>query len=174
MSGTDGGLGSLFDRHVAAEFEARDAEATMATMVENPTVVHVPVLTGGRGRDELHAFYRDRFIPSWPENVEVVQVSRTVGEDRVVDELIMQFTHSRVMPFWLPGVEPTGCRVSIPVVVVMGFEGDRIASEHVYWDQASLLCQVGLLEDAGLPVTGSVQARALQDPTVPLNELSAE
>ncbi|HUA93967.1 MAG TPA: nuclear transport factor 2 family protein [Acidimicrobiales bacterium] len=171
MSEARGDLGRLFDHHVAAEFEARDAEATMATMVENPTVVHVPVLTGGRGRDELHAFYRDRFIPSWPEDVEVVQVSRTIGEDRVVDELIMHFTHSRVMSFWLPGVKPTGRRVSIPVVVVMGFEGDRVASEHIYWDQASLLYQVGLLEDGDLPVTGSVQARALQDPTVPLNEL---
>lgn len=171
MSADDVDLGRLFDRHVAAEFEDRDAEATMATMVDDPTVVHVPTLTGGRGRAELHAFYRDRFIPSWPEDVEVVQVSRTVGEDRVVDELIMRFTHSRVMPFWLPGVEPTGRRVAIPVVVVMGFDGDRVASEHVYWDQASLLCQVGLLEGFDLPVTGSVQARALEDASVPLNEL---
>lgn len=171
MSAAADDLGRLFDRHVAAEFEARDAEATMATMVDDPTVVHVPTLTGGRGRAQLHAFYRDRFIPSWPEDVEVVQVSRTVGEDRVVDELVMRFTHSKTMPFWLPGVEPTGRRVEIPVVVVMGFDGDRVASEHVYWDQASLLCQVGLIDGKGLPVTGSVQAQALQDPSVPLNEL---
>lgn len=171
MSAGADDLGRLFDRHVAAEFEARDAEATMATMVDDPTVVHVPTLTGGRGRAQLHAFYRDRFIPSWPEDVEVVQVSRTVGEDRVVDELVMRFTHSEAMPFWLPGIEPTGRRVEIPVVVVMGFDGDRVASEHVYWDQASLLYQVGLIDGKGLPVTGSVQARALQDPSVPLNEL---
>ncbi len=170
---TGGDLGRLFDRHVAAEFEARDAEATMATMVHDPTVVHVPTLTGGRGRAELHAFYRDRFIPSWPEDVEVVQVSRTVGQDRVVDELVMRFTHSRVMEFWLPGIEPTGRRVEIPVVVVMGFEGDRVSSEHIYWDQASLLCQVGLLDGHDLPVTGPEQARALQDPSVALNRLGA-
>lgn len=171
MSADADGLGRLFDRHVAAEFEARDADVAMATMVEEPTVLHVPTLTGGRGRAELHAFYRDRFIPSWPEDVEVVQVSRTVGEHRVVDELIIRFTHSTTMPFWLPGIEPTGRQVEIPVVVVMGFDGELVASEHIYWDQASLLYQVGLIDGQSLPVTGSVQARALQDASVPLNEL---
>jgi carboxymethylenebutenolidase len=164
-------LGSLFDRHVAAEFEDRDATSTMATMTGDPTVIHVPVLTGGRGSAELLAFYRDQFIPSWPEDVEVVSVSRTVGTERVVDELVMRFTHTRVMPFWLPGIAPTGRSVELPVVVVMGFEGDRVASEHIYWDQASLLAQLGLLDATQLPVTGSVQARALQDQSVPLNDL---
>ena len=164
-------LGSLFDRHVSLEFEAKDASATMETMVDRPTVIHVPVPTGGREASELRDFYRDSFIPAWPEDTEVEQVSRTVGAERVVDEMVIRFTHTTEMPFWLPGVAPTGRRVEIPVVVVTGFEGGKVASEHIYWDQASLLAQVGLLDTTDLPVTGSVQARALVDAEVGLNEL---
>jgi len=167
-------LGALFDNHVASEFAAKDADATMETMTENPTVIHVPVLTGGRGTEELRGFYRDWFIPAWPDDTDVEQVSRTVGSDRVVDELILRFTHSQEMPFWLPGVAPTGRRVELPLVVVMGFEDGQVASEHIYWDQASLLKQVGLLETTKLPVAGAMQARALVDPAVPLNEMITE
>lgn len=162
-------LGGLFDEHVSSEFEAKDADATMETMTENPTVIHVPVLTGGRGIQELHAFYRDWFIPAWPDDVEVEQVSRTVGSERVVDELIIRFTHTCEMPFWLPGIAPTGCRVELPLVVVMGFDEGRVASEHIYWDQASLLSQIGVLVTADLPIAGSIQAQALVDPTVAMN-----
>jgi carboxymethylenebutenolidase len=162
-------LGVLFDRHVSFEFESKSAEATMETMAEDPTVIHVPVLTGGRGTEELHAFYRDWFIPAWPEDVEVEQVSRTVGAERVVDELIIRFTHTREMAFWLPGIKPTGRRVELPLVVVMGFKGDQVASEHIYWDQASLLAQIGMLERSDLPIAGSTQAKALVDPSISLN-----
>jgi carboxymethylenebutenolidase len=164
-------LGELFDQHVAFEFQDKDAEATMATMVEEPTVIHVPVLTGGRNSEQLHLFYRDAFIPSWPEDVEVQQLSRTVGSDRVVDELIIRFTHTREMPFWLPGIPATGRRVEIPLVVVMGFQDGKVASEHIYWDQASLLTQIGLIDPSNLPVSGQAQARALVDPSVDLNEM---
>ena len=167
----DPDLGAIFDQHVASEFAAKDAGATMLTMTEDPTVIHVPVLTGGRGTDELHAFYRDWFIPSWPDDVEVQQVSRTVGSERVVDELIMPFTHTREMSFWLPGIAPTGRRVELPLVVVMGFRDGQVASEHIYWDQASLLAQIGLLDTTNLPITGAAQAQALVDPAVPLNRL---
>jgi carboxymethylenebutenolidase len=164
-------LGALFDQHVACEFQDKDVDATMATMVDDPTVIHVPVLTGGRGTKQLHAFYRDAFIPAWPDDVEVEQVSRTVGSDRAVDELIIRFTHTREMPFWLPGIAPTGHRVEIPLVVVMGFRDGKVASEHIYWDQASLLSQIGLLDSSNLPVTGPVQAHALVDPAVALNDM---
>ena len=164
-------LGELFDQHVALEFQARDAAATMETMVDHPTVIHVPVLTGGRSTDQLHSFYRDSFIPAWPEDTEVEQLSRTVGTERVVDELIIRFTHSVEMPFWLPGLAPTGRRVTIPLVVVMAFEDGKVASEHIYWDQASLLAQIGLLESAKLPITGAMQAEALVDSEIALNEL---
>jgi carboxymethylenebutenolidase len=163
-------LGALFDQHVAAEFETKDVDATMATMAEDPTVVHVPVLTGGRGTDELHAFYRDWFIPAWPDDVDVETVSRTIGSERVVDELIIRFTHTREMAFWLPGIAPTGRRVELPLVVVMGFRAGQVASEHIYWDQASLLAQIGLLDPTDLPIAGSAQAGALVDPSVALNE----
>jgi carboxymethylenebutenolidase len=166
-------LGSLFDQHVALEFEAKDANATMATMVDQPTVIHVPVLTGGRDSSTLHGFYRDSFIPAWPDDTEVEQVSRTIGEERAVDELIIRFTHSVEMPFWLPGIAPTGRRVEIPLVVVMGFQDGKVASEHIYWDQASLLAQIGVLDTTGLPVTGVTQAQALVDADVALNELIA-
>ncbi len=166
-------LGARFDEHVALEFQAKDADATMGTMAPDPTVIHVPVLTGGRGTDELHTFYRDWFIPAWPDDVDVEQVSRTVGAVSVVDELIIRFTHTREMPFWLPGIAPTGRTVEIPLVVVMGFDGDRVASEHIYWDQASLLTQLGLLDPGDLPISGAVQARALVDGSIPMNELIA-
>src|SRR6266576_6554620 len=162
-------LGDLFDQHVAFEFQNKDVDATMSTMVEDPTVIHVPVLTGGRGVDQLHAFYRDAFIPAWPDDVEVEQLSRTVGSERVVDELIIRFTHTCEMPFWLPGIAATGRHVEIPLVVVMGFDEGQVASEHIYWDQASLLSQIGLLVTANLPIAGSIQAQAIVDPAVALN-----
>jgi carboxymethylenebutenolidase len=164
-------LSVLFDAHVDTEFVAKDAEATMATMTDDPEVIHVPVLTGGRGTRQLHDFYRDQFIPSWPQDVELEPVSRTVDGERVVAEFIVSFTHSREMPFWLPGIAPTGRRVELPLVVIMGFRDDKVAYEHVYWDQATLLVQVGLLDPAQLPALGVTQARGLVDASVPLNEL---
>jgi carboxymethylenebutenolidase len=164
-------LSKLFDAHVAAEFVAKDAEATMNTMTDDPTVIHVPTLTGGRGFDELQAFYRDWFIPSWPDDVELVPLSRTVDGERVVDEFIVRFTHSQEMPYLLPGIPPTGRRVEIPHVVIMGFDDGKVSYEHIYWDQASLLVQLGLLDPASLPVVGSAQPRALVDSSVPMNEM---
>jgi carboxymethylenebutenolidase len=164
-------LSLLFDQHVALEFQAKDAEATMETMVDHPTVIHVPVLTGGRSTDQLRTFYRDAFIPAWPDDTEVEQVSRTVGTERAVDELIIRFTHTVEMRFWLPDIAPTGRKVEIPLVVVMGFEGDRVASEHIYWDQASLLAQIGVIDPGNLPITGAVQAHGLVDADIALNQL---
>jgi carboxymethylenebutenolidase len=101
----------------------------------------------------------------------VKQVSRTVGENRVVDEVIISFTHDCEMPAILPGVAPTGRKVVIPFVVVVGFEGDKIAYERIYWDQASMLVQLGLLDRAALPVTGAEQTARLIDPKLPSNTL---
>jgi carboxymethylenebutenolidase len=166
-------LSELFDAHVAAEFVAKDADATMSTMTDDPTVIHVPTLTGGRGADELRAFYRDWFIPSWPDDVELVPLSRTVDGERVVDEFIVRFTHTQEMPYLLPGIPPTGRRVEIPHVVIMGFKDGKVSYEHIYWDQASLLVQLGLLDQVSLPVVGSAQPRALVDSSVPMNEMIA-
>ena len=96
-----------------------------------------------------------------PNDAQVTPISRTVGKDQVVDELIVSFTHDSPWDYLLPGVPPTGKRVELPHVVVMKFENGKVAHEHIYWDQASLLVQVGLLDPANLPVAGVEQARNL-------------
>jgi carboxymethylenebutenolidase len=165
-------LGAVFDAHVKAEFVDMDAAATMATMTDEPHLTHVPTLTGGTGRAAVERFYRDHFIGHWPDDVEVKAISRTVGQNRVVDELIVSFTHDREMRALLPGVAPTGRKVVLPHVVVMGFnDAGRVAYEHIYWDQATLLVQVGLLDPARFPVSGAEQANRLLDVKHPANEM---
>ena len=164
-------LGAIFDAHVAAEFVTRDVAATMATMTAEPYLTHVPVLTGGYGRDAVREFYTNFFVGHWPADTSITPVSRTVGQDRLIDELIVSFTHDIEMPAIVPGVAPTGRKVVLPHVVVMGFSGDKIAYEHIYWDQASLLVQIGLLDAAILPVSGAEQAARLLDPKLPSNAL---
>lgn len=164
-------LGAVFDAHVASEFETKDLNATMATMTEHPHVTHLPTLAGGVGAAAVRAFYDSYFIGHWPDDVAITHVSRTLGSNRVVDELIMNFTHDCVMDTLLPGMAPTGKTVRLPVVVVAGFEDSRVASEHIYWDQASLLVQIGALDPSGLPVTGNEQAAKLIDEDRPCNEL---
>jgi carboxymethylenebutenolidase len=167
-------LGAVFDAHVRAEFVDKDVAETMATMVAEPYLTHVPTLAGGTGRKEVESFYRSYFVGHWPDDVEVRTLSRTVGENRVVDELIVSFTHDREIETYLPGVPPTGRKVVLPNVVVMGFDDDgHVAYEHIYWDQASLLVQIGLLDPKALPVTGAEQARRLVDPSEPANGLIA-
>ncbi len=165
-------LGAIFDAHVQAEFVDKDVAATMATMAPEPYLTHVPTLTGGTGRVEVERFYRDHFVGHWPDDVQVKPVSRTSGQNRVVDELIVSFTHDRELRVYLPGVAPTGRKVVLPHVAVMGFdEAGRVAYEHIYWDQATLLVQVGLLDPALLPVAGVEQAERLLDPSRPANEM---
>jgi carboxymethylenebutenolidase len=165
-------LGAVFDTHVKAEFVDKDVAATMATMTPEPYLTHVPTMTGGTGRAEVERFYRDHFVGHWPDDVQVRSISRTVGRNRVVDELIVSFTHDREMRVFLPGVPPTGRQVVLPHVVVMGFDDDgRVAHEHIYWDQASLLVQVGLIDSTLLPVSGAEQANRLLDPGQPANEM---
>ena len=171
MTADPKGLGAMFDAHTDAEFKTRDIDATMATMGDRPQVTHVPTMTGGHGQDEVRRFYERWFIGRWPEDTEITPISRTVGETQVVDELIIRFTHDCEMPALLPGVAPTGRTVVIPFVVVVGFCGAKIAFERIYWDQASLLAQLGLLDKSTLPVTGAEQAARLIDPSLPSNTL---
>ena len=171
MTADPKGLGAMFDAHTDAEFKTRDIEATMATMAGIPHVTHIPTMTGGHGREAVRKFYSRWFIGHWPEDTKVEQISRTVGETRVVDEVMISFTHDCEIPAILPGVAPTGRKVVIPFVVVVGFEGGKVAFERIYWDQASMLAQVGLLENANLPVTGAEQAARLLDPSLPSNTL---
>ena len=164
-------LAETFDDHVKAEFQDLDLEATMATMSVDPYVHHVPTVTGGKGTDDVRAFYGDHFIGQWPDDTETKQISRTIGENQVVDELLMTFTHDRELEIMLPGIPPTGRRIAVPVVVVVGFEDGKVQHEHIYWDQATVLVQAGLLDPDALPVVGSQQAEALLDQDLPKNEL---
>jgi carboxymethylenebutenolidase len=156
-------LGKVFDEHIKNEFETHDVGATMKTMVKEPYVHHIPVLTGGFGYDGVYNFYKDEFIGKMPTDTKFVRVSRTIGKDQVVDELILSFTHDREIEFMLPGIPPTGKYVELPHVVVMKFNESKIAHEHIYWDQASLLVQIGLLDPKRLPVSGIEQARMLTE-----------
>jgi carboxymethylenebutenolidase len=154
-------LGAIFDEHVASEFATKDIEATMRTMVKEPYVWHVPALTGASGGDAVRQFYISQFIGHTPEDAVLHPISRTVSSDRVIDEFVLEFTHDSEVPFMLPGVPPTGRKVRIPTVVVMGFDGDKVSYEHIYWDQASVLVQIGLLDRSTLPVAGAEEADRL-------------
>ena len=148
-------LAAVFDKHVKCEFQDHDVDATMKTMVREPYVHHVPMMTGGIGYYSVYNFYKNHFVGKMPEDTKIERISRTVGKDQVVDELILKFTRSREIDYLLPGVAPTGKYVELPHVVVMKFVGDKIGHEHIYWDQASLLAQIGLLDANALPVKKS-------------------
>ena len=138
-------LEALWDEHTKYEFATPDVEATLATMVEDAYVNHVPVMTGGKGKTALRAFYGTDFIPCMPPDFKMTDVSRTVGENQLVDEMVISFTHTIEMPWLLPGVGPTGRYVEVPLVAIVSFRDGKLAHENIYWDQASVLKQVGLL-----------------------------
>jgi len=164
-------LGKLWEEHLRGEFATKDTEATLKTMVPDAYVNHIPVLTGGVGHDELREFYSKHFIPKMPPDTKIVPISRTIGDERLVDEMIFQFTHTMEMDWMLPGIAPTGKRVECPLVVIVHFRDGKLANEHIYWDQASVLVQLGLLDAAKLPVAGVETARKLADASVPSNRL---
>ena len=173
--GTRQDLAGVFDDHVAAEFVDMDVDATMATMSADPYVYHLPSMTGGVGSENVRRFYGAHFIGKWPADIEITPVSRTVGDAQVVDELVLSFTHDIEMPQLLPGVAPTGKHVRLAFCVVVGFEDGKVSHEHIYWDQASLLVQVGLIDASELPVTGAEQAENVLDArTHALNRLIRE
>lgn len=164
-------LEELWEQHLACEFKAQDATRTMQTMVPQPYVNHVPTLAGGFGHDMLKRFYKYHFVNQVPRDRKTIPISRTIGADRIVDEKIFCFTHDSEIDWMLPGVRPTGKYVEIPIVGIVTFRGDKLVNEHLYWDQASVLVQIGLLDPKGLPVAGVAQARKVLDPARPANEL---
>ncbi|HWT18115.1 MAG TPA: dienelactone hydrolase family protein [Variovorax sp.] len=164
-------LSALWDKHCEYEFGTRNVDDTMSTMVAEPYVNHIPTMTGGVGYKALHAFYSNHFVNSNPPDTALVPISRTVGATQVVDEMLFSFTHTTEIPWMLPGVAPTGKRVEIPLLAVVKFRGDKLYHEHIYWDQASVLVQVGLLDPGLLPVAGVETARKLLDETLPSNTL---
>ena len=157
-------LAQLWEEHTRHEFATRDTESTLDTMVDDAYVNHIPVMTGGYGKNALRAFYSRDFIPNMPPDTTLTPISRTVGEDQLVDEMIFSFTHTQEMPSMLPGVPPTNRRVEVPLVAIVKFRDGKLAHEHIYWDQASVLKQIGLLNDPRLPVFGVETARKAVDP----------
>ena len=161
----------IWNEHLRAEFSAHSADETVATMVANPRNHLVPVMIGGDGKEEVYEFYAKYCLSQIPPDMEMVPVSRTIGQGRLVDEIVVRFTHTIQMDWMLPGIPPTGKRVEVALVVVVQFDGDKLAHEHLYWDQASALVQLGLLQPGGLPVVGADGARSVLDRSIKLNEL---
>lgn len=166
-------LSELWDKHCEYEFGTRNVDDTMGTMVSEPYVNHVPTMTGGVGYTDLRQFYTNHFIHSNPDDTKLIPISRTIGADRVVDELVFCFTHTSEIDWMLPGIAPTGKYVEIPLIAVVCFRGGKLYNEHIYWDQASVLVQIGVLDPTGLPIAGVETAKKLVDETLPSNSLMA-
>src|SRR5437588_1894601 len=171
QDGANNNLVRLWEEHIRHEFSTRSTDDTLETMVEDAYVDHVSVLTGGSGQAELRQFYSTHFIPQMPPDMEMTPVSRTIGTDQLVDEMVIKFTHSIEMDWMLPGIPPTGRRVEVALIVIVRFRDGKLAHEHSYWDQASELDQLGLLDSAKLPAAGAESAQKVLDPAMPANML---
>jgi carboxymethylenebutenolidase len=171
LASAEKAITSLWDKHLESEFAHKSPEEALATMTDNPRVTIVPTMVGGRGTEELRAFYARHFLNQLPPDLEVTSVSRTIGSTRVVDELIVKFTHTVQMDWVLPGVPPTGKYIEFAMVVVVYTENGRIAAENLYWDTATIMRQAGLITDPKLPIRGAEHARNMLSHTAPLNEL---
>jgi carboxymethylenebutenolidase len=128
-------------------------------------------LTGGVGKPALREFYSKYFIPQMPPDIELAPVSRTIGTNQLVDEMLVRFTHTIQMDWMLPGIAPTGKQVEVPVVAIIRFRDGKLAHEHLYWDQASVLVQLCMLDPNTLPVVGADSARKVLNPSLPSNAL---
>jgi carboxymethylenebutenolidase len=156
-------LVEIFEKHVDAEMKG-DLETTMATMTDSPHLINIPVKMGGVGRESVRDFYKNHLVGKFfPPDVTMTNISRTVGEDQIVDEVVIKFTHTMVIDWMLPGILPTGRKVEAAFAVIVKFENGKIAHEHIYWDQASVLVQIGLLDPKNLPVIGVDGARRVLD-----------
>ena len=164
-------LNHLWERHCYYEFATRDVDAVMPTMVAAPYVNHIPTMTGGVGHDQLKRFYKYHFVDANPDDTRLIPLSRTIGADRIVDEFVFCATHDREIDWLLPGLAPTGKYFEVPMLAVVCFRGDKLYNEHIYWDQASVLVQIGVLNPEGLPIAGIQTAKKLVDETLPSNTL---
>tara|TARA_R110001592_G_scaffold357416_1_gene660570 strand:+ start:131112 stop:131642 length:531 start_codon:yes stop_codon:yes gene_type:complete len=160
-------LDAVFGAHMDAELSG-NLDETLATMSPDPHIVMVPTMVGGQGPKGVRTFYANRLIGQFfPPDVEFETISRTYSEERLVDELIISFTHTTKIDWMLPGIEATGKRVEVAFVVIVGFENDKVSYEHILWDQANVLVQIGLLDPTGLPVAGAGAAAKLRNPALP-------
>lgn len=167
LSAAQQAMNDLLARHVKAELDG-DLDTTMATMSDNPHLHNVASMMGGVGRQSVRDFYRNHLVGKFfPPDVKMINVSWTIGIDQIVDEVVISFTHTREIDWMLPGVPPTGKKVEIALAVIVGIKAGKITHEHIYWDQASVLVQVGLLNPSRLPVSGAESARRVLDPELP-------
>jgi len=164
-------LQAVWEEHIGHEFGTHSTKDALATMVEDAYVNHIPVMTGGVGKPALREFYSKYFIPQMPPDIELAPVSRTIGTNQLVDEMLVKFTHTIQMDWMLPGIAPTGKRIEVAVVAIVQFRDGKLAHEHLYWDQASVLVQLGMLDPVTLPVVGVDSARKVLDPSLPSNAL---
>jgi carboxymethylenebutenolidase len=161
----------IWAAHLRAEFETLDVDTALATMTPDACVNHLPTMTGGVGREALRAFYRDHFIGQWPADTKIVPISRTADAAQIVDEMLISFTHDRYIDCLLPGIPPTNCKIEVPTVAIVKFEGGKVSREHIYWDQASVMVQAGLLDPKNLPCAGKEVSAKLKNPTLPSNTM---
>lgn len=160
-----GKIKAIWQEHTRCEFELRDAEATMATMTDDPQVNHVPTLMGGKGYEAVYQFYKHQFIPTLPTDYDIKTISCTIDEEHLVEEQVLRFAHNCPVNFMLPNIEPTGKTIIVPLVVIVRVQNEKVASENIYWDQATVLQQLGWIENKTWPITGAEQAQAvLADP----------
>ena len=171
LTPTQEALQAIWEEHLRHEFGTHNVEDALATMVEDAYVNHIPIMTGGVGKPALREFYSKYFIPQMPPDMELTPISRTIGTDQLMDEMVAKFTHTIQMDWMLPGVAPTGKRVEVPTAAIIRFRDGKLAYEHIYWDQASVLVQLGLLNPGTLPVVGIDSARKALDPNLPSNTL---
>jgi carboxymethylenebutenolidase len=164
-------LQAVWEEHIGHEFGTHSTEDALATMVEDAYVNHIPVMTGGVGKPALREFYSKYFIPQMPPDIELAPVSRTIGTNQLVDEMLVKFTHTIQMDWMLPGIAPTGKRIEVAVVAIVQFRNGKLAHEHLYWDQATVLVQLGMLDPVTLPIVGVDSARKVLDPSLPSNAL---
>jgi carboxymethylenebutenolidase len=164
-------LKEVWEEHMKGEFATKSVDDTMATMIEGGHINHVPTMTGGQGLKAIRDFYTRFFIPQMPPDTKTTPVSRTIGDTQIVDEMIFEFTHTVPMDWMLPGIAPTGKRVEVALVAIIGFREGKVSHEHIYWDQASVLVQLGLLDASRLPVAGRESAAKVRDASLPSNQL---
>ena len=153
-----------FQAHIDAEMRG-DLDTTLSTMTSDPHLNNIPTLIGGIGQEAVRSFYSNLLPVNkfFPADTEMVSVSQTIDQNQLVDELIFKFTHNTEIGWMLPNIAPTGKRVEIPLVVIVGFKDGKVTHEHIYWDQASVLLQIGMLDPIGLPVYGMETAARMEE-----------
>jgi carboxymethylenebutenolidase len=151
---------AAWQQHTYAEFVLKDADAALATMTENPYVLAIASGTGATGRIGVREFYAHQFLPKIPPDFELTSLSQIFSDDRIVEEFVIRFAHTLGMDWMLPGLPVTGRKVEFAMVGIIQFQTGKIANERLYWDQATVLSQLGIL-DHPVATAGVVSAAQL-------------